>query len=113
MSTHADTPLNIVELSQRQRDQNLKKWVTLWPVSGLHSRIVWSPAMTTELETGLPSTRLLQTYLREKRTLEVKLVTGDTVTGVLSWQDPHCICIDVDGQLCLIWRSALAFVKGL
>ena len=69
--------------------------------------------MTAQLETGLPSTRLLQTYLREKRTLEVKLVTGDTVTGALSWQDPTCICIDADGEPCMIWRSAIAFVKGI
>lgn len=69
--------------------------------------------MALELETGLPSTRLLQTYLREKRTIEVKLVTGDTVTGSLSWQDPNCICMDVNGESFLIWRSAIAFIKGL
>jgi len=69
--------------------------------------------MSLELETGLPSTRLLQTYMRDKRAIEVKLVTGDTVQGVLSWQDPLCICIDVDGNPTVIWRSALAMVKAI
>ena len=69
--------------------------------------------MPVELETGIPSTRLLQTYLREKRTIETKLVTGDILTGSLAWQDPHCICMDVNGESFLIWRSAIVFIKGL
>lgn len=69
--------------------------------------------MALELETGLPSTRLLQTYLRDKRTVEVKLVTGDTVSGTVSWQDPHCLCIDVDGEPVIVWRSALVSLKGI
>ncbi|MGD1940425.1 MAG: RNA-binding protein hfq [Leptolyngbyaceae cyanobacterium] len=69
--------------------------------------------MSLELETGLPSTRLLQTYLRDKRTVEVKLVTGDTVTGSLSWQDPQCVCLDVEGDSVVVWRSALVYIKGV
>ncbi|MDB9524525.1 RNA-binding protein hfq [Oscillatoria sp. CS-180] len=69
--------------------------------------------MSPNLETGLPSTRLLQTYLRDKRTVEAKLVTGDTVVGALFWQDPVCICINVDDEPTLIWRSALAYIKGV
>lgn len=66
--------------------------------------------MSSELETGLPSTRLLQSYLREKQAIEAKLVTGDTITGTISWQDPHCICLDVEGKQVLLWRSALVTV---
>lgn len=68
--------------------------------------------MTLDLETGLPSTRLLQTYMREKQTIAVKLVTGDTVTGTLAWQDPQCICLNVDDEPTVIWRSALVSLKG-
>jgi len=68
--------------------------------------------MALELETGLPSTRLLQNYMRDKKTVEVKLVTGDTVIGTLAWQDPQCICVDVEGEPTVIWRSALASMKG-
>ncbi|MEM1309454.1 MAG: RNA-binding protein hfq [Cyanobacteria bacterium P01_C01_bin.70] len=69
--------------------------------------------MSVKLETGLPSTRLLQTYLRDKRMIEVKLVTGDTIAGAISWQDPHCLCLDVEGEPVLVWRSALASLKGI
>ena len=68
--------------------------------------------MALDLETGLPSTRLLQSYMRDKKTVEVKLVTGDTVIGTLSWQDPQCICVDVDGEPNMLWRSALASMKS-
>lgn len=69
--------------------------------------------MSLELETGLPSTRLLQTYLRDKRAVEAKLVTGDTLIGAVAWQDPNCVCILVDDQPVMVWRSALAYIKGI
>ena len=69
--------------------------------------------MSSEFETGLPSTRLLQTYLRDKRPVEVRLVTGDTLSGAISWQDPNCICLDVEGEPTLVWRSALVSLKGI
>ncbi|MGF1458351.1 MAG: RNA-binding protein hfq [Leptolyngbyaceae cyanobacterium] len=68
--------------------------------------------MSSELEAGLPSTRLLQTYLRDKRKVAVKLVTGDTVTGAITWQDPNCLCIDVEGEPVMIWRSGLVSLQG-
>ena len=69
--------------------------------------------MPLELETGLPSIRLLQNYLRDRRTVEAKLITGDTITGSLAWQDPHCICINVEDEPVIIWRSAIVFLKGV
>ena len=69
--------------------------------------------MSSELEAGLPSTKLLQTYLRDKLTVEVKLVTGDTVTGVIAWQDPLCLCVTADDNPILVWRSALASIKAV
>ncbi|NER82429.1 MAG: RNA-binding protein hfq [Leptolyngbya sp. SIO1D8] len=69
--------------------------------------------MSLEFETGLPSIKLLQTYQRDKRKVEVKLVTGDAVVGTISWQDPLCLCIDAEGEPVLIWRSALTFIKAV
>jgi host factor-I protein len=68
--------------------------------------------MTVELDTGLPSTRLMQNFLREKQTLEIKLTTGDTFIGPMRWQDPLCICVDSGGQAVVLWRSAIAYVKA-
>ncbi|HEY9877153.1 MAG TPA: RNA-binding protein hfq [Leptolyngbyaceae cyanobacterium] len=70
--------------------------------------------MTTELDTSLPSTRQIQTLISEKPTVEVKLLTGDLITGQVRWQDPNCIAIAAqDGGTLQIWFHAIAYVKRL
>lgn len=69
--------------------------------------------MSLELQTGLPSTRLLHNLLKDNATVEAKLVTGDTVVGTLIWQDPDCICINSNDQTVLIWRTAMVFMKAI
>ncbi len=68
--------------------------------------------MSTELETGLPSVRQVQTIIREEKEVEMKLVTGDLLTGKVRWQDPHCICVlDQYDQPIIVWRQAIVYVK--
>lgn len=68
--------------------------------------------MSTELDTGLPSTRQIQTIIREETEIEMKLVTGDLLSGKVRWQDPHCICIlDHYDQPTIVWRQSIVFVK--
>jgi host factor-I protein len=68
--------------------------------------------MTTELETGLPSTRLVQTFVKEGQRVELKLLTNDVLVGKLRWQDQNCICVqDESNQQTLVWRHAIAYVK--
>jgi host factor-I protein len=68
--------------------------------------------MSNELDTGLPSTRQIQTIIREEKEIEMKLSTGDLLTGKVRWQDPHCICImDHYDQPTIVWRQAIVFVK--
>lgn len=68
--------------------------------------------MAVDLDTGLPSTRQIQTLIREEQNIELKLLTGELVTGKVRWQDPNCICLaDPQGQPTLIWRQAIAYVK--
>jgi host factor-I protein len=68
--------------------------------------------MTTELDTGLPSTRQIQNLVRTKQDVEVKLLTGDLIHGQLRWQDPQCIAVATgDGAVLQIWFHAIAFVK--
>lgn len=68
--------------------------------------------MTAELETGLPSVRILQTFTKDQQEVEVKLVTNDVLVGKLRWQDQYCICIvDASGQQTIIWRQAIAYLK--
>ncbi|MEB3231410.1 MAG: RNA-binding protein hfq [Leptolyngbyaceae bacterium] len=68
----------------------------------------------TEMKTGLPSVRQLQTFIRNGQQVEVKISTGDMLTGKLLWQDDECICIaDANNQPLIIWRHALVLIKPL
>ncbi|MFE1744606.1 RNA-binding protein hfq [Coleofasciculus sp. H7-2] len=68
--------------------------------------------MTTELETGLPSTRLVQTFVKDGQRVELKLLTNDVLVGKLRWQDQNCICLqDESDRQTLVWRHAIAYVK--
>ena len=63
-------------------------------------------------DTGLPSIRQVQTLIRDQQTVEVKLTTGDTLSGALVWQDTNSICIKDDGQNTILMRGAIAYVKS-
>ncbi|NEQ97689.1 MAG: RNA-binding protein hfq [Cyanothece sp. SIO2G6] len=66
------------------------------------------------MKTGLPSIRQLQTLIRDRQQVEVKVSTGDVLTGKLLWQDDDCVCVaDANDQPSIIWRHALVFVKPL
>ncbi len=68
--------------------------------------------MATELETGLPNVRQIQTIIREGTEVELKLVTGDLLAGKIRWQDPHCIALsDQYDQSTIVWRQALVYLK--
>jgi host factor-I protein len=68
--------------------------------------------MSTELETSLPSVRQVQNLIKEGNEVELKLITGDLLTGKVRWQDPQCICLlDHYDQPTVVWRSAIVFMK--
>ena len=68
--------------------------------------------MSTELETGLPSIRQVQTIIREEKEVELKVTTGDVLVGKLRWQDQYCICVlDQYDQPTIVWRQAIVYVK--
>jgi host factor-I protein len=65
-----------------------------------------------ELDTGLPSTRQIQDFIKNQQEIEVKLSSDDLLVGKIHWQDLYCIClIDHYGQSTLIWRQALVYLK--
>ncbi|MEO1210968.1 MAG: RNA-binding protein hfq [Cyanobacteria bacterium J06638_20] len=68
--------------------------------------------MSTELETGLPSVRQIQTLTRDEQEVELKLITNDLITGKIRWQDNHCICVvDHYDQPTIVWRTAIVYLK--
>jgi host factor-I protein len=73
-----------------------------------------APAKSPEpLDTSLPSIRQIQSYIRDKQVLEIKLRTGDTLQGKVIWQDPDCLyLVDSTDQKILLWRDALVFMKA-
>jgi len=64
-----------------------------------------------EFQTGLPSIRQVQGFIKDKKEIEVKLVTNDVLVGKLAWQDTDCLCLKVAGQQMIIWRQAIAYLK--
>lgn len=68
--------------------------------------------MTTELETGLPSVRQIQSLIRDAAEVELKLVTGDLLAGKIHWQDSSCISlVDQYDQPTIVWRQAIVYLK--
>ncbi|WOD38329.1 Hfq-related RNA-binding protein [Nodosilinea sp. E11] len=68
--------------------------------------------MSQEFATGFPSVRQVQTLIRDKSTVDVKLITGDLISGRVVWQDPQCICVETDDQSKhQIWKQAIGFLK--
>jgi host factor-I protein len=65
-----------------------------------------------ELDINQPSTRQMQQIIKEKSSLEVKLLTGDVFNGQLSWQDTDYFCLLVgDGSKVILNKSAVAYIK--
>ena len=68
--------------------------------------------MASEFDTALPSIRHIQTLVKDATIVELKLLTGDLLTGKLGWQDQNCICLlDEKNQHISVWRHAIAYVK--
>ncbi|MGF1517878.1 MAG: RNA-binding protein hfq [Nodosilinea sp.] len=68
--------------------------------------------MSQEFATGFPSVRQIQTLIRDKATVEVKLISGDLLSGRVVWQDPQCICLETEDQSKhQIWKQAIGFLK--
>ena len=66
----------------------------------------------SEFDTGLPSIRLVQSYIKNQQTLEVKLSTNEVLVGKLRWQDPQCFClVDTSEKAILIWRQAIVSLQ--
>lgn len=66
----------------------------------------------SQFNTGLPSVRLLQNYVKDKQEVEVKLSTDDLLVGRLLWQDSDCLClVDQYDRPTIVWRQSLVYLK--
>lgn len=70
--------------------------------------------MGLEMDTSLPSTRFLQSYVKDNTPLEVQTMTGDRVTGRMAWQDPVYFClIDDREQQYFLSRQHVVCIKPM
>jgi host factor-I protein len=68
--------------------------------------------MLTEFDTSLPSIRQVQNLIKEKDAVELKLTTGDVITGKILWQDSQCMMLASDsGEKYTVWKQAIAYLK--
>lgn len=68
--------------------------------------------MKSDFDTALPSIVQVQTLIKQAITVELKLLTGDLLTGKISWQDQNCLCIiDQSNNPITVWQHAIAYVK--
>lgn len=69
--------------------------------------------MTSTFDTNLPSVRQVQSVIKAQKRVELKLLTGEVLSGVLRWQDQNCIAIvDDSNQQTLVWRQSIAYLKA-
>ncbi|WP_353931386.1 RNA-binding protein hfq [Okeanomitos corallinicola TIOX110] len=67
----------------------------------------------TDFDTTLPSIRQLQNWIKEKTSVEFKLMSGDVITGKVFWQDINCVCIvDANEEKTIVWKLAIAYMKA-
>ncbi len=66
----------------------------------------------SELDINLPSTRQIQSLIKDKINVEIKLLTNDVFVGKIIWQDPNCLFFaDANDRKISIYRHAIAFIK--
>jgi host factor-I protein len=67
-----------------------------------------------ELDINQPSTRQIQQLIKDKSRLEIKLVTGDILSGELFWQDTDYFCLTQgDSSKIIVGKSAVVYIKPL
>ncbi len=67
-----------------------------------------------ELDINQPSTRQIQQLIKEKAKLELKLMTGDILSGELFWQDADYFCLNDQGKnKIIISKLAVAYLRPI
>jgi host factor-I protein len=67
------------------------------------------------LDTSLPSIRHLQDLIRNHKPVQIKITTGESLEGVLAWQDVHYLALrePMGESLLLINREGVVLVRCL
>jgi len=64
------------------------------------------------MDTALPSIRIVQNFIREKKDIEFQLTTNEKLTGQIRWQDPMYLGVaDASGQVTILARQVIAYLR--
>jgi host factor-I protein len=67
----------------------------------------------SDFNTGLPSIRQIQGYIKDRQEVELKLSTDDLLIGKILWQDANCMCLlDHYEQSTLVWLHSIVYLKA-
>jgi len=68
--------------------------------------------MSVEFDTSLPSTRILQGFVKNKSAIELRLNDSSTLAGQMLWLDPYFFCmVDAAGKQILVDRASVATIS--
>ena len=69
----------------------------------------------SRLDTSLPSIRLLQDLIRNHQLVQIKIITGESLEGVLAWQDVDYLALrePMGESLLMINRESVVLVRCL
>lgn len=72
-------------------------------------------AKHSRLDTSLPSIRHLQDLIRNRKLVQIEIATGQSLEGVLAWQDVHYLALrePMAEFLLLINRESVVLVRSL
>ncbi len=65
----------------------------------------------SKFDSGLPSVRQVQNLIKGKTPVEIKLLTGDSLVGIIRWQDANGLgLIDDSQRSTIILLPAIAYI---
>ena len=69
----------------------------------------------SRLDTSLPSIRHLQDLIRNHKPVQIKIITGESLEGVLAWQDVDYLALrePMGESVLLINREGVVLVRCL
>jgi host factor-I protein len=66
----------------------------------------------SQFNTGLPSVRQIQNFIKNKSYIEVGLMTNQVFEGKVIWQDSQSIfLLDRNDEKIIIWIQAIVYIK--
>lgn len=67
----------------------------------------------TAFDTGFPSVRQIQSFIKNKTPIEIGLMTNKTLEGVVKWQDQNCLSLVTTSQEKSLFGFRQSHISGI